>query len=54
MINMTASDAVKSKGMLGGAFLAAVGLYLIYKGNMDLGMIAIGNGLGIMGIRDAK
>ena len=48
------NKAIKSKGMIGGAILIVAGAYIIYKGSYDLGMIAIGNGLGIMGIRDAQ
>jgi len=54
MIKTPLNKAVKSKGMLGGFFLIVVGVYLIYKGDTNTGMLAIGNGMGIMGIRDAQ
>lgn len=50
--NMTAVQALKSKAMLGGLALLIAGGFLMYKGEYVLGLTAIGNGLGIMGIRD--
>lgn len=51
--NMTAGQAVKSKAMIGGVFLIGAGVYLLKVGQYDMAMLSIGNGLGIMGIRDA-
>lgn len=53
-MKMPMKSVIKSKGMLGGLFLCGVGLYLLSVDNQDLGMIAIGNGFGILGIRDAQ
>ena len=54
VIKMPIDKAAKSKGMLGGLILIGAGAYIIYAGNPELGLVAIGNGLGIMGIRDAQ
>ena len=54
MIKMEPKKVIKSKGMLGGFLLIGVGMYMISKGDFNTGMLAIGNGLGIMGIRDAQ
>lgn len=54
MINMTAKQAIRSKGMIGGAIVLGLGLFLAYKGQYELAVAAVGNGLSLMGIRDAQ
>ena len=53
MIKMPIKNQMKSKGMLAGYGLIALGIYLISEKNLDLGISQIMTGLGIMGIRDA-
>lgn len=53
--SMTVKQSIKSKGMLAGYGLIALGIYLIVGKEMaELGLGVIMNGLGIMGIRDAQ
>lgn len=52
-LKMPVKEAIQSKAMIAGIFLCGVGAYLIYKGDSTTGMLAIGNGMGIMGIRDS-
>lgn len=54
MIKMPVSEAVKSKGMIGGAIVVCLGLFLAYRGEYVLAVAAVGNGLSLMGIRDAQ
>lgn len=54
MFRTSTKDMVKSKAMLGGLLLVGLGVYLVVKGNTEQGMLAVGNGLGIMGIRDKQ
>lgn len=54
MFNMNTKEIATSKGMFGGIVLIAAGAYMLWKGDGNLGIMAIGNGLGIMGIRDAQ
>lgn len=54
MIKMGVKNSMKSKGMLAGYGLIALGVYLIVaKNQTEFGMMSITNGLGIIGIRDA-
>lgn len=53
--SMTVKQSIKSKGMLAGYGLIALGIYLIVGKEMaEFGLGVIMNGLGIMGIRDAQ
>lgn len=45
-------EAIKSRAMLGGLLLVGLGVYLVIDGRGEMGMAAIANGMGIMGIRD--
>jgi len=54
MLNMTVKEASKSKGMIGGAIVVILGLFLALKGEYTLSVAAVGNGLSLMGIRDSK
>ena len=51
---MQIKDQVKSKGMWAGYGLVVFGAYLIYSGSQDFGYAMLLNGLGFLGIRDAK
>jgi len=53
MMNMTAKEQVKSKGMIAGYGLIVFGGYLIYSGSQDFGYAMILNGFGMIGIRDS-
>lgn len=52
MIKMPIKEAIKSRAMLGGLLLIGLGVYLVIDGRTEVGMGAIANGMGIMGIRD--
>lgn len=49
------SKQIKSKGFMAGYFLIGFGVYMaIMEKNAEFGGAMIGNGLGILGIRDAQ
>ena len=52
MIKMPLKKAVTSKGMIGGAIVVALGIYIVIQGDFTSGMLAVGGGLSLMGIRD--
>jgi hypothetical protein len=54
MFNMTPMQIFKSKSMLAGLGLVFLGGYMIKTGSAEFGFGIIMNGLGIMGIRDAR
>lgn len=54
MMKMTVKESVKSKGMMGGYFMVALGVYLVSEKNLSEGLNSIGLGFGILGIRDAQ
>lgn len=54
MMKMPIKNQVKSKGMLAGWGMVALGVYLISQGNNELGVSQILFGLGVLGIRDAN
>lgn len=54
MIKMPVNKQIKSKGMLAGYGLIAFGGYLIYTGSQEFGYAMLLNGLGLIGVRDAK
>ena len=51
--SMTIKESLFSKGMIGGYAMIALGGYLVYKGQFELGVAQVTTGLGIIGIRDA-
>jgi len=54
MFRINAKAALKSKGIIGGLVVVALGIYMVYKSEYELGMLAVGNGLALLGIRDAQ
>ncbi len=54
MFKKTIGEMFKSKAMLSGLGLVALGGYMMSQGNNEFGLGIIMNGLGIMGIRDAS
>ena len=51
-IKMGLKKAATSKGMIGGALVFCLGAYMVIKGDHINGMLAVGFGLSLMGIRD--
>lgn len=52
--SMTVGQSLTSKGMLAGYGLVALGAFLVWQKQYEFGVGVVMNGLGIMGIRDAK